>query len=261
MVQGSIITGDEVMQPIKLYFPILALLLIYSNAVSSTCGILKLQSSRSFASEISHNACGEPDNLSVGTRIKLNPNSRVWLNSIHSVAESSKYKIICQNQSTLPVELKLDSAFIPWLRPEGRLTCSEWVEQRLECKKQGSAKATLICAIAKNNTVEITHVVLKSTSITLRGGSSKKAFNTSDEQNGSVSTKLKKELNPKLALCEKLFEHETAMDWTINPNGKVTRISLKNKAEDKFTRCVIRAIKAHNFPVSPTAIRVSTAYK
>lgn len=248
-------------QSVRIGFWVFCLQFVWASGMASECGILRLQGSRSYGAEVYKNTCAQAENLSKGTRLKLKPNSRLWLNSIHAVANTSTYKMVCQNQSSATVELSLETSFIPWIRPDSKVICGDWVEQRLECKEPGANKVALVCAIAKNNEVEVTHEVLQSASITLRGGKNKNDTNQSAiTQNAALNAIIEKELNPKIALCEKFYDQEKTITWTINPNGKVTAIALKNSVADRFTRCVFRTIKAQSFPAAAKAIQISSSY-
>lgn len=251
------------MRSIRTCYLILGMQLAYSNVFGSECGILRLEESRSFGTEIRNNACVQSNNLSIGASLKLNSNSRLWLDSVPSLVTATKYKIICQNQSSLPVTIKIASPVSPWINPEGKLKCKDWIDKRLECQESGANKVTLICAIALKNKIDVTHQIQSNASVNIRGiDGHVNSQKLSHKQAGHLQLLFEKDINPRFDLCESLFDREVAIAWTIGPKGQVDNVSITtNNSEDQFAKCVVKVIKASVFPSVSNNVQMYSTFR
>jgi len=240
-----------------------SLLVAASGATATECGILRLQKARSSGTDVVINKCHGSENLAVASILQLRSSSRVWLESISDASSAAKFQIICQNESSSPVKIKVASAFLPWIKPEGFINCNAWTNDRLECKEPGSDRIALVCAIALKKMYVATHEIQRNASVTMRDIHEPDNGRTlTDREAKQLESIIENKINPKIKLCESLFDQEVAIVWTIRSTGQVTNTSIaENTREDQFANCALKVIEAYTFPSFSNDIQMYTSFK
>jgi hypothetical protein len=239
-------------------------LLRIADSNASDCGVLRFEKARSNGADILSNSCQDAENLALDSVLQIGLRSRVWLESMANSKNASKFQIICQNESALPVKIKVNSAFLPWLKPdEGFIKCPAWTHDRLECTDTENNKAAFVCAIALKKIFLASHQIQRTASVIMRnGGGDQKGQSLSDIEVELLHEILENGVNPKINLCENLFNKEISIKWIIETGGHVTQASiLNNNQDDQFSRCALKAIETYTFPSFPAQIQITTSFK
>jgi hypothetical protein len=225
-----------------------SLLLVNSCAVTQ-CGVLQLQKATKPGVAVSNNRCTSSD-MALESIVYLQANTSVRLVSSSRWPFASGHQILCQNQSSFPLKIKVTSAASPWIRPEQDLIhCNDWLNSRLECNASWSDKMALICAISEQENVIVLRGNLTITSPKMR---SPQPDNVDMEMERlKVDEVLKNYIKPKIEQCRKNYPSDQVLTlaWTIKSNGVVTDTPIpENISEDKFVDCAVEVIEDWIFP-------------
>ena len=220
-----------------------SLLLVTSCAVNQ-CGVLQLQNVAKPGVAVSNNRCQGSD-MALESIVNLQADSSVRLVS------TSEHQIICQNQSSSPLKIRVTSAASPWIRPEqDHIHCNDWLNGRLECNEARSDKMALICAISENENAFGFNKNSTQTSPKMRD-----PLQNNDDmelEQEKVKEVLKNYIIPKIEQCRKAhpFDQILTLEWTIRSNGVVTDTAIKpeNISKDKFVGCAVEVIEDSIFP-------------
>lgn len=225
-----------------------SLLLVNSCAVNQ-CGVLQLQNIAKPGVAVSNNRCTGSD-MALESIVYLQADASVRLVSPSGGPSSAEHQIICQNQSSFPLKIRVTSADLPWIRPEqDHIHCNDWLNGRLECHEASSDKMALICAISeKENTIGLHGNSTK----TFPGIRSPWPDNADMElELLKVEDVLKNYIIPKIEQCRKNNPSDQVLKlaWRIKANGVVTGTTIpENVSEDEFVDCAIEVIEDFIFP-------------
>lgn len=235
------------------------LLLVNACAVTQ-CGVLQLQRVAKPGVTVSNNRC-TGSGMALESIVYLKPDSTVRLvsSSGEPSPSASEYQIICQNQSSFPLKIRVASAASPWIQPEEDLIhCGNWLNDRLECNASRSDKTSLICAISEKENAIVSGGNLAKTPPRMR---SIQPDDTDIEMElVKVDEVLKSYIIPKIEQCRKNFPSDQVLTltWKIKANGVVTGTTLpENISENKFVDCAIEVIEDFIFPSFQTDIPVT----
>jgi len=233
-----------------------------SNLEASECGILKMQKYRNSGVQVANNYCTEESELSLNTILQIPAGARLWLESTNAIQKFEDYQIICQNNSSAPLNIKIDSPILPWISPENDSHCSRWINNRLECQTSNNDEKTLLCAIAQIRKSLASTIMQRKTSFTLRGLNYRRNNIASDDIQIEAD-KWKAYLKPEIDLCRKVFQvhYPITMNWKIRTDGKVTDTSItETNFDNQFVECAIEVIKNFSFPAFEKDIPVTLLF-
>jgi hypothetical protein len=235
--------------------------LFFANSCAFTqCGVLQLQKAVKPGVTVSNNRCTGSD-IALESIVYLQPDTSVRLVSSSGKPDAAGNQIICQNQSSFPLKIRIASAVSPWIQPERDLMqCSNWRNDRLECNTLRSDKTALICAISGKENANILEGNLKKTLPKSRSIQIDNPDLEIEMEQVKVDDVLKSYIIPKIEQCRKNYPSDQVLTlaWTIKSNGVVTDTNIpKNISKDKFVGCVVEAIEDWIFPSFPKEIQVT----
>lgn len=217
---------------------------------ASGCGVLKIQKNRSTGATILNNQCGNGNELSLQSIIQIQGNARVWLESISQ--ETENYWVICQNRSTMPVNINVISSLSPWIRPGGDNQCAQWTNQRLECRETNTQLESLLCAVSQIKKLPNNEVMQRTSSLTIRGLTRSHLDREIVVSEGdSEVIRWKMGIQPGIELCRKVFDtHDPlTVSWVINKLGESTDIQvLGDTTNPQLVECIAEMIGGISFP-------------
>ena len=233
-------------------------LLLLNACVVTQCGVVQLQKVAKPGVTVSNNKCTGSD-MALESIVYLKPDTTVRLVSSSGEPSASENQIICQNQSSFPLKIRVVSAASPWIQPEQDLIhCGNWLNGRLECNASRSDKTSLICAISEKENAIVSGGNLAKTPPRMR---SIQPDDTDIEMElVKVDEVLKSYIIPKIEQCRKNYPSDQVLTltWKIKANGVVTGTTLpENISENKFVDCAIEVIEDFIFPSFQTDIPVT----
>lgn len=221
------------------------------DLLAAECGVLKLQKNRSQGANIVKNSCVNTDELSVEAILQIQAGARLWLESESSLQDSGNFQIICQNKSSEPFRIKVNSAILPWISSDGTAQCNSWVNDRLECNGLDTEKKALFCAIAQIKKPPVAQTMERKTSITMRGLNKDKPLSDTEDAQVDINQWVSY-IKPEIDLCRKLFQtlQPITLSWKIKASGEVTGTTIKEPGIDnQLADCAIEVIENFSFPL------------
>jgi hypothetical protein len=108
-----------------------------------------------------------------------------------------------------------------------------------------------------------THEIQRNTSVIMRGGHEPdNGRMLTDREAEQLESIIENKINPKITLCESLFDQEVAIVWTIRSRGQVTNASIaENTRGDQFANCALKVIETYTFPSFSNDIQMYTSFK
>jgi len=233
--------------------------LFFVNACAFTqCGVLQLQKAVKPGVTVSNNRCTGSD-IALESIIYLQPDTSVKLVSPSGKPGAAENQIICQNQSSFPLKIRIASAALPWIQPEQDLIhCGGWLNDRLECNSLRGDKTALVCAISEKENTIISRGDLTKIPPRMRSLQSDNPDFEMEQQ--KVKDVLQSYVIPKIEQCQKNnpSDQVLTLTWKIKANGVVTGTTLpENISEDEFVDCAIEVIEDFVFPSFPKEIQVT----
>jgi len=233
------------------------LLLLNACAVTQ-CGVLQLQKVAKPGVDVSNNICTGSD-MALDSIVHLKPDTSVRLVSSSGKPGAAGNQIICQNQSSFPLKIRIASAALPWIQPEQDLIhCGGWLNDRLECNSLRGDKTALVCAISEKENTIISRGDLTKIPPRMRSLQSDNPDFEMEQQ--KVKDVLQSYVIPKIEQCQKNnpSDQVLTLTWKIKANGVVTGTTLpENISEDEFVDCAIEVIEDFVFPSFPKEIQVT----
>lgn len=226
------------------------LLALPPYSLAEECGLLRMQLSRSPGTDITASHCADKTELSIDSQVQMSAGGRFWLESLPSVPGGAEFQIICQNNSSKAITLKVTQAFLPWLQPQQLENCSTWLDNRLICGTNENSSKNLVCAIAPKKSRPLAAAMERKNAITMRGLDSHPHKPKADPESGQMDDWLVL-LKSEIDLCRIAFQSEQTLtlSWKINTSGQVSETSIKESGGNtKFADCALDAIKSFEFP-------------
>lgn len=219
---------------------------------AAECGILKLQSNRNPGANIISNSCTSNNQLALASTLQIQAGARLWLESANDSQKSGNFHIICQNKSSEPLKIKVNSPVLPWISPENSSQCNDWANNRLECNESGSEKTALSCAIAQINSPPVIQTMQRKTSLAMRGLKRSTHKPTNTEASQKDIDQWLSYLKPEIDLCRKVFNtnQPITLSWKIKASGDVVDTLIKESSIDnQLAECAIEVIENFDFPL------------
>lgn len=203
---------------IKLF--LLISMLIINNAFAVECTSLQLISARNSGVTVRNNPCKAESKIALGTILKVSTGSRLWLKSVSS-ENGAIFQVICQNRTGQTVNVAVDSASLPWIKPQGLKNCGQWVSNKLSCDNKEGQKNRFFCAVAVSKPMieRSTPKPTTSTSFRMRSLFTPK---------GRAVKEIIKAIKPDVELCKNLYDVRSKIKvmWTVSKLGKVKTVNL-----------------------------------
>lgn len=232
--------------------------LAYSAVVQADeCGVLRYMANKSTGVTVKNNTCKTTDAIAVGSEFNLTPGARLWFKS-QDAADAQKMQGICQNRSSKPVRINVDTNKLPWINPTGLSNCSPWTHNKINCDDSTGAQKTLTCVIAAINSEAPTNEIEeRTTSVRMRSlPTPDDADDAATEQEHIVSA-----MQADVDLCKALDRANSTINitWLVESNGRVKTVTAdpSGPAEQPLVNCLTAVINDFPYPKSAQAIRLS----
>jgi hypothetical protein len=222
------------------------LLLANAPLQAANCSVLRLQTIRSSGTDIIDNACDTETDLAVGTLLELQAGTRLWLETPETNLNAASFQIICQNQSSSSLKIRIKSPFLPWIEPVDTVQCNAWINNRLVCSQDRNPKAALLCAIAQRARNLPIPDMQQKTSVTMRG-----VTNPTITQSPQASRQWADFAKSGIDLCRKITNayEPVTLTWRINTTGETVSASIAATTVDQqLADCALEALKNTHFP-------------
>jgi hypothetical protein len=201
----------------KLPLAFLSLFFLSTASAESDCGLIELQTKRSFNTTVISNPCTSEDILGLGSVIQISPGGRIWIKG-SSLASNTPIQLICQNNNHRTVLVKLSSLLAPWIRINNLNHCKTWIEQRLVCHDEKTKEKIFLCALSITKITSPNKHIQPTTSVKMR------AINI-DKQN--IADQIILAIQADIELCLKLFNQQTQL-WSITTDLDKNLIQFKS---------------------------------
>lgn len=208
--------------------------LMAGNAIAAECTSLKLTAARNAGVTISDNACKDESKIAIGTKLHVSAGSRLWIKSTDKSGATSQ--VICQNRSTDAVDVTINSASLPWIKPEGLDKCGSWVSNKLSCDSNDGQKNGFFCALASSKPLMVASAPKPTTSFKMRS--------TLSLLKGRKVEDIIEDIKPEIELCKNLYDVNTPIkvSWVVSKLGSVEELTLDNDNSD-LSACVASVLK------------------
>jgi hypothetical protein len=233
-----------------------------TNLLAADCSILQLQKSHIPGLSITNNHCQKASALSQNSVIEIQGGSRLWIETVGTGRESTKFQIICQNQEATPIKVKFADKFMPWVAPVGFSKCSGWVENRLTCYSAQNQMTALLCVIAQKQEKPSIRNIQPKTSVTMRGVDAKSTEKPTVDLNFLAAL-----AKPNIELCRKMVSSSKpiTIKWILKPyRDKNSAPAITNPlmltADRQFAACAYEAIENTAFPSVTSDISLSSTF-
>jgi hypothetical protein len=230
---------------------------------AAECNILQLQKSHIPGLSVTNNRCPNATALSPQSVIEIQGGSRLWIETIGTSRESTKFQIICQNQEATPIKVKFADKFMPWVAPVGFSNCTGWIENRLTCYSAGQQMTALLCVIAQKQDKPAVSKIQPKTSVTMRGVGAK------PPERPAIDASFLADLpKPNIELCRKIVSSNIPLTikWVLKPSKdkafapEITNPLMLTAADRQFAACVHEAIENTAFPSVTSDISLSATF-
>ena len=205
---------------------------------------------------ITNNDCLNSSNLALDSLVEIQAGTRLWLESLGNNQDTENVQLICQNESTLPMNIKLSSASFPWIELVGLMHCNPWIDNRLTCKQADNKTPALLCAIARtSNNSQNGGAQNNKTSVTMRGIGKSISVQSTDDLNKWIDI-----AKPSIDLCRKMLNsmQPITLMGNINAIGEVSTSAIMELDIDKpFEVCALEAFANSRFPGAPTKLSLT----
>lgn len=219
--------------------------LLTSSNLLAGCAVLNLHKMRSSDTYVTNNRCSNATDLSLASVVELQAGTRVWMESPETAQNAATFQIICQNNSLLPVKIKVAQPFLPWINPLNISHCNSWVDNRLVCKQTEDQNVALLCAIAQKPSNNNIRAIQLKTSLTMRSTNQATSLSEDDLRKWAEIAK------PGISLCRQIVDTQEpiTLSWTIKASGEVFGATLAEAVANKqFAACALEALENSDFP-------------
>ncbi len=208
--------------------------LFAGTTAAAECTSLKLIAARNAGVSISDNVCKDEKKIAVGSQLEISPGSRLWIKSATD-ENGATSQVICQNRSANAVTVSIDSASLPWIKPQGLEGCGEWVSNKLSCERDGK-RNSFFCALATSKPIVVASGPKPTTSFKMRSSMSL--------LKGRKVEEIIKDITSEVALCKSLYDvtDSTKVTWTVSKLGKVEELNLDNDNVE-LSACIESVLK------------------
>lgn len=240
-----------------------------SNVNADDCGVINLLADRSSGVSVNGNSCNPTNNIALGSQIDLIPGARLWFQLPQG--ESNKVQAICQNRSSKPVHLTVNSKESPWIKVSEDTYCSEWKENKLNCDDHAGDQKGLNCVISttakQKSPVGMDE---RTTSVLMRSISD--PADDSDKTGSDTwnSDQIVAALNPDVNLCKTINSGVThyKLSWRVETNRQVTLVNsvadnanhTASEVDKNYLECVTAVIKSFDYPQPSQATWLSSQF-
>lgn len=244
---------------------VLSSLFLVNSIAVARCGVLQLQKTDKPGVAVSNNSCTGSD-IALNAIVSLQGDTSIRLDSSSGKPGASRHQLICQNQSSLPLTIRVTSAVSPWVQPEqGHIHCNGWLRDgRLECNEAKSGKKALICAISGQDNAIVLRGKLGKKSLKMRGPlQSDEADMEIEKGMEQVDAVLVNYVRPKIDQCRKKFTSDQVLtlSLTIKSNGVVIDTDIpQDLKHDEFVDCAIEVVEDWIFPSLKNDILVKRTF-
>ncbi|MCH9698177.1 MAG: hypothetical protein K0U68_08755 [Gammaproteobacteria bacterium] len=222
----------------------------WSAAYASECGVMLLQDNRSNGVSVSENKCTQPSYISIGTKIDLSSNGRLWLKSSQDPVIGKHFQLICQNQTDRSLQLDFSGFLTPWLNLSALNECTGWINNQLRCEGQSGQRNGFFCVLAfekASSALADSSNIERSTSVKVRGFGNNAAESFDKSQ-------LLAEISNDLVLCKQLNQHVTTLSirWSVDANKTVSNFNISPEpqlAGNALSECAQTIVSTFNYPV------------
>ncbi|MGR8934825.1 MAG: hypothetical protein ACU837_10610 [Gammaproteobacteria bacterium] len=235
-----------------------------AEARVSECGVVHYLENKSNGVEVMSNDCRTNGGVTVGSRFNLMPGARLWIKSPMNSKSEKYYHAICQNRSPVAINISVDNAAMPWLRPKGLKNCSGWIDNKLHCDGVHGEKNALYCVIAAidpslyiaANAIERTTSVTVRDILSLKPSDQTAAGKTSG---GFEIDQIITAMRPETELCRSVYQpyFPVKVEWTVDTEGRVVNLVPRSEADGtdeaedtdkKYIDCVVDVVKYFPYP-------------
>lgn len=223
------------------------ILLILSHAHAEECEGLRFFSDRSPGTQVQSSSCPEHEFLPAGTKLKLAPAARLWLQVPASASSPAALQVICQNRAPSETAVRIVGLASPWLRLEGTARCTGWTNRRFQCDGAAGVGNVFVCAAA---TIKPAPEGAKrpelTTSVTVRGVPPVTSVSTPFPASAVIAA-----LSKEAKLCRALYggRQPIKLQWSVDSQGDAQDISGTGALNEGYGSCVRDVIKTYPYPI------------
>lgn len=234
------------------------------------CGVLRYLANKSNGVAVTGNTCKTGDDIAVGSEFNLMPGARLWFKSQAIGPDAKKTQGICQNRSSKPIQISVDSDKQPWIKTNGLVNCNSWTGNKMNCGDSSAGPNALSCVIAAIDAEQQPKgLEERTTSVRMRSlPTMGEADKTDSSQDGAEPDKeqIVSAMQPDVDLCRAINHTDARVEitWLVETNsraGTVIPAADKTKNTDKpFIDCLTAVIKDFSYPQSSKAVWLTNRF-